>query len=412
MRLDFIGATFKGRSVSVDSQECVNFYPEISPNQNSKSDMILIGTPGKKLFVNIGYGTIRGMYTTIDNRLFVVTGKRLYEVFGNKNNNYIGDLDTKTGPVGIAENETQLMICDGIAGYLYYTNSGVKPAGTFEKILSSDYRNGSSIVNIDRYFIQNVSEEGYFIVSNIGDGSTWDLLSYAYAERSPDKILTIGSVNNELWVFGTRTIEVWYNSGASDFPFSRINNAFINIGLGAKNSVGVINNSVLWIGGNDQGNNVVWMATGYIPKRVSNNAIEYLISSLGNISDAKAWVYQQEGHLFYVLNFSSANKTLCYDLTTDLWHERGYLNKKTGLNDRDIAGYHTFFNGKNYVSDYRNSKIYELNLDYYFDDENLIKRIRTGGHIHSDRKRLFFSRFDLDIQRGVGTPAKGILTKD
>jgi len=412
MHLDFIGSTFKGRSVSIDGQECVNFYPEITPSQNSKSKLVLIGTPGKKLFIDVGYGTIRAMYTTTDNRLFVVTGKKLYEVLSNKNKAYIGDLDTKTGSIGIAENETQLMLCDGIAGYLYYLNNGVKPAGTFEKILSPDYRNGSSLVNIDRYFIQNVNDEGYFIVSNIGDGSTWDLLNFAYAERSPDKIMTICSVNNELWVFGTRTIEVWYNSGAVDFPFSRINNAFINIGLGAKNSVGVINNSVLWIGGNDQGNNIVWMATGYIPKRVSNNAIEYLISSLGNISDTKAWVYQQEGHMFYVLNFTKANKTLCYDAATDMWHERGYLNRKTGLNDRDIAEYHTFFNGKNHVSDYRNSKVYELDLDYYFDDTNLIKRIRTGGHIHSDRKRLFFNGFDLDIQRGVGIPSIGTLTRD
>ena len=402
MVLDFISGAYKGRSVAIDSQECVNLYPEISESGNAKGKISLIGTPGKRLFVDFGYGTIRAIYSTSDDRCFVVTGNRLYEMFSDRNTAYIGKLKTSSGNVGISENETQLILVDGIAGYLYYLNDGVEPAGTFNEILSGDYQKGTSVVNVNRYFLQNVNDSGYFICSAIGDGNTWDALDAASAEISPDKIATVGTVNNELWVFGTKTVEVWYNSGNVDFPFSRINNASMNIGISAKDSLGIINNSAIWIGGNSQGQGIVWMATGYIPRRISTHGIEYLIGTFGDVSSAKAWVYQQEGHYFYVISFPGAKRTLCYDISTDLWHERGYYNKNTGLNEADIAGCATFFAGNNYVGDYRNGKVYKLDLDYYYDDENLIKRIRTGGHIHKDRKRIFFNQFEIDLERGIG----------
>ena len=412
MKLAFIDGAYKGRSRAIDGQECVNLYPELSASDNAKSKVILIGTPGKRLFVDFAFGSIRNMYTTTNDRCFVVTGNRLYEMFYDKNITLIGRLNTSKGRVSFAENETQLIVVDGISGYLYYLNAGIEPAGTWVEISSSDYRNGTSVVNIDRYFLQNVDESGYFICSGIGNGNTWDALDITSAERSPDKILSVGSVNNELWVFGSKFIEVWYNSGNADFPFGRVNNAFINIGISARDSIGIINNSVLWLGGNEQGQGIVWMSTGYIPRRISTHGIEYIIGQMSRTSDATAWVYQQEGHYFYVLNFPSGNKTLCYDISTDLWHERGYLNTDSGENGRDIILCQTFFAGKNLVGDYRNGKVYELDLDYYYDDDNLIKRIRTGGHIHSDFKPLFINEFTLDLERGVGTVPTGKLTKD
>jgi hypothetical protein len=375
--------------------------------------MALIGTPGKRPFIDFEYGTIRGMFTSSDNRMFAVTGNRLYEFFENKTSSYIGKLKTSIGRVSFAENETQLMLVDGIAGYLYYLNDGIETAGSFKEILSGDYQNGTAVVNIDGYFSQNVNNSEFFILSGINDGTTWDILNAAAAERVPDKIVTIGTINNELWLFGTKSVEVWYNAGLVDFPFARINNAFINIGIASKNALGIINNTAIWLGANDQGQGIVWMATGYIPRRISTHAIEYLISKCGDITDASAWVYQQEGHYFYVLNFTKANKTFCYDLATDMWHERGCLQPDTGLNDRDTVSCHTALNGINYVGDYRNGKIYQLDLDYHYDGAtNLIKRIRTGGHIHSDRQRLFFHQFELDLQSGVGTSPKKTLTGD
>lgn len=425
MRLSFLGGSYKGRSTLIDSQECVNFYTEISSSPEAKEQISLIGTPGKRLILDLNYGVIRGQYVTASGRWFVVSGNKLFELFYDKRYVEIGKLKSNEGKVSFSENETQMILVDGIAGYLYYLSNFYNADGTilhakgaFEQITTPEYIPGTVVINKDRFFIQNVPETGQFIYSRLGDGSHWTpddtdpVLNTYTAEGSPDNLLTIGKVNNDIWLLGSKTIEIWSNTGNYESPFARVGSAFMDIGISAPNSFGVLNNTAIWLGGNNQGNGIVWTATGYIPKRVSTNALEYHIGQISDISEATAWVYQTEGHYFYVLNFGRGQKTICYDMSTDMWHERGLLNVKTGFNGRDLAETQVFFGGKNYVSDYRNSKIYELDLKYFYDDETNIKRIRTGGHIHDDRRRIFFHKFELDVQRGVGINPVGILTKD
>jgi hypothetical protein len=137
--------------------------------------------------------------------------------------------------------------------------------------------------------------------------------------------------------------------------------------------------------------------------------MEYLIGQLQHTSDAIGYCYQQEGHNFYVLTFVTDNVTIVYDLNTGLWHKRGYWNKFTGLNDADRGNCCVFWNGKNYVGDYKSGAIYELSLDCYTDNGNPIVRWRTGPHIEQDRKRLFFDEFELSMERGIGlTTGQGV----
>ncbi|MCV5997943.1 hypothetical protein, partial [Enterococcus faecalis] len=68
------------------------------------------------------------------------------------------------------------------------------------------------------------------------------------AEGQPDPLVAILSDHREIFLFGTETIEVWYNSGASDFPFERNQGAFIEKGCGARYSVAKQNNTVYFIG--------------------------------------------------------------------------------------------------------------------------------------------------------------------
>ena len=55
MNLDFCGGSGNARSLAIDSQECVNFYPEIHGEAigKAKAPIVLIGTPGLKLFANL-----------------------------------------------------------------------------------------------------------------------------------------------------------------------------------------------------------------------------------------------------------------------------------------------------------------------------------------------------------------------
>jgi hypothetical protein len=336
---------------------------------------------------------------------------------------HVGDILTltKSGTVGLATvqvlsvtdgviDELGIALMDGGRGYTqatYPTTGGLGSGATInvETLRDNGFVASPQIVNIDGFFIARRPSTGEFCWSYLRDGSTWDPLSYATAEGSPDALLAINKVNNELWLFGKKTTEIWYDTGDADSQFQRVQQGFIDVGIAAPDSSAVLGNQIFWLGADSQGSGVVWSAINYMPKRISTHAIEYVIAKIAKesgIADAAGYCYQQEGHFFYVLNFSAGQRTLVYDASTEMWHERGYWVPSKHQMQRHIGSKAVSCWGKILIGDYRNANIYEMSLDAYTDNGNLIRRIRTGPHIRSDRKRLFFHEFEADVQRGVG----------
>lgn len=342
-------------------------------------------------------GYFRALYSNGLDRLFAVIGNGFYEIMPDKTNVLRGTLTTPRGNCSISENETQIIITDGINGYIFTYSDN-----SFVQITDPAYPTGTHVINLDGFFIQNESNSGRFWWSKLRDGTIWDGLQFATAEGSPDNLLSFGKSNGELWLFGSKSTEIWYDTGNNDSQFQRINQGFIDIGIDAPWSVATSGNSILWLGGSALGHGIVWMASNYQPQRISTHAIEYIIEKLPRTDDAIAYIYQQEGHVFYMLTFPSGDVTLCYDLKTNMWHKRGAFDLETGHIGRHRGNCFAFWQGKNYVGDYANSNLYELDLETYTDNGNPIKIVRVGPHIHHDRKRLFFHEFELDIERGVG----------
>jgi hypothetical protein len=348
----------------------------------------------------MAYGTYRALYSTALDRLFAVIGSGLYEIFADGTSQLRGNINTNSGKCSISENETQLIIVDGIEGWIYTLVDN-----TLSQIVSADFVASKHVLNLDGFFIVCEPNSGRFYWSTAGDGTSWDATNYAVAEGSPDNLVTIGKVNNELWLFGSKTSEIWYDTGNSDSQFQRISQGFIDNGCAAEWSVATIGNTIFWLGSNAQGHGIVWMASNYVPQRISTHAIEYIIGQISKkarIDDAHAYCYQEEGHLFYVLTFPTGDRSLVYDLKTGMWHERGYWDSKNGAMKRHRSECQVFWKGKNYVGDYQNTNLYELDLDTYTDNDSLIRRYRTGPHIRRDRKRLYHHSFELDVERGVG----------
>jgi hypothetical protein len=51
--------------------------------------------------------------------------------------------------------------------------------------------------------------------------------------------------HREIWLFGNNTTEIWINIGDPDFPFQRIQGAFLEIGCAAPYSVAKADNSLI-----------------------------------------------------------------------------------------------------------------------------------------------------------------------
>jgi len=179
----------------------------------------------------------------------------------------------------------------------------------------------------------------------------------------------------------------------------------MNNGTVAALSVATGGDNLFWLGSSAAGFGQIWMSNNYTPVKISTNSIDHMIDSLPSVTDATAFTYTQEGHIFYVLNFTTGNKTFVYDVSTAEWHERADWDGKKF--NRYAPNCHCLFNDQNLVGDYRNANIYILDLNNYTDNGKIVRRIRTGPHIHSDRKRIFFKEFEIDIERGVGLDGVG-----
>jgi hypothetical protein len=209
--------------------------------------------------------------------------------------------------------------------------------------------------------------------------------------------------HRQLWVFGTDSVEVWYNAGSADFPLERIQGAFNEIGCVSAYSIAKLDNGLFWLGTDARGQGIVYRANGYTGTRVSTHAIEYAIAQYGNISDAIAYTYQQEGHAFYVLTFPSGNATWVYDVSTQAWHERAGFD--AGQFMRHRSNCQCNFEGNIIVGDFENGNLYRFDLDVYADNGGVQKWLRSWRALppgENNFKRTAHHTLQLNAETGVG----------
>ena len=223
----------------------------------------------------------------------------------------------------------------------------------------------------------------------------------------PDLLSTLVVVHREIWLMGAfESTEVWYDAGNAGFPFTIMPGVFIQHGCVAAYSVATHDLNVFWLSIDQAGQGTVFMGAGYSARRISTYAIEQIISNWvvagATISDAVGFVYKQQDHVFYVLSSQSANATLVFDVTENLWHERAWTDPNSGQLNRIRANCAAFAYGVNVVGDWQNGNIYVLDLNTYSDFSGPITRRRGFPHLLNDGKRHSIDRFALDMDCGDG----------
>lgn len=382
-------------SLNFDAQRSINFMPTASEVQGSKEPVSLVPTPGLSLFATAGGGPIRGCISCGNGRAFVVSGAEVYEISSTGTATLIGTVDTYADPVSMAENGTQVLIATGGTGYIITFSTSL-----LASIADAQYPSADYVVFKDGYFIVNSPDTGRFYISTLYDGTAWDSLDFATAESSPDNLVAPFSAGGQLWLFGSKTTEAWYNSGDADFPFAPVQGAKMEVGCAARFSISKGDNTIFWVGQSDEGTGIVYRATGFSPERISTQAIEKKIATVTNIADIKGFCYQQDGHLYYIITGGSLETSLVYDAFTKQWHERAYLDD--GTYRQWLGVWPMFAFSRNLIGDKEGGKIYEIDPDIYTDNGDYIKRSRTFHHIFDEGKRFVVNYLQVDFEAGVG----------
>lgn len=396
MKTPILGSTYVARSVNAADNRLVNLFPEIVP-EGGKEPAFLNRAPGLKLKVSVGLGPIRGLWAYGGN-MYVVSRDKLYKVDSSYTVTTLGTVAGTSGPVSMVDNGTQLFVACNGPSYIYNAQTNV-----FQQITDSDFPGAVTVGYLDGYFVFNEPNSQKIWVTALLDGTSVDPLDFASAEGSPDGVVGVLAAYRQLWVFGTNSVEVWYNSGGADFPLSRIEGAFNELGCAAAYSIAKMDNSIFWLGQDARGEGIVYKANGYTGQRISTHAVEWQIQQYSDISDAIGYTYQQDGHNFYVLIFPSANTTWVYDAATQAWHERaGFAN---GEFTRHRSNCQVFFNNEVLVGDYQNANVYSFDLDDFSDNGSIQKWLRSWRALptgQNNLKRTAQHSLQLDLETGVG----------
>lgn len=371
----------------------INMFPEILAE--GKEAAWLQRAPGLRLLATVGVGPIRGLWT-FDGVGYVVSGNRLYSIDTNWTATLRGTI-TGTGPVSMADNGTQMFIACNGPSYIYNASTQV-----LAQITDPDFPGAVTVGYIDGYFVFNEPNSQKIWVTALLDGTSVDPLDFASAEGSPDGVVGLIVDHREVWVFGTNSVEVWYDSGASDFPLQRIQGAFNEIGCAATYSLAKLDNGVFWLGADARGRGIVYRANGYTGQRISTHAVEWHIQSYGTIDDAIAYTYQQDGHAFYVLTFPTAQKTWVYDVAANAWHERASGNENQY---RHRSNCQMAFNNEIVVGDYVNGNIYAFDLTVFSDNGDLQKWQRSWRALpqgQNNLRRTAQHSLQIDLESGTG----------
>jgi len=257
---------------------------------------------------------------------------------------------------------------------------------------------------IDGYFVALDDATSQFRISALNDGTTWDVTQYAARSSAPDRWTSMLVTSyGQIWLWGDQTAEVWYNAGTSPFPFQPDPSGLVPYGIKAPFSAAEVVDRVIWLATSRNGGVQVVSAQGFQPQRISTHAIEYALAQYSTLTDAVAQVYEEQGHLFYILTFPTVQKTWVYDVTTSLWHERGTWISETSTWEALHTLYGAAAFGKWLVSDRTSGLLYQQKVGFTSDvGSRPIRRVRRSPATFAEHQRLRTSMLEVFFEPGLG----------
>lgn len=268
-------------------------------------------------------------------------------------------------------------------------------AWTVNAITGEAFPGASSVDFLDGYTIFTEPNSGRWFISDLYAATTLDALDFATAEGSPDNLVRMFVDHREAIAFGERTIEVYSNTGGADFPFSRVEGAFIERGCIAPASIAKMDNRVFFIADD----RMVYALQGYTPTRVSSTAVEEVLRDAADIADAEGWTYVLAGHHCYVITLPTSAITLVYDAQTNFWHQMRSGTERSG---RWRAQWACLAFGKTLVGDSLGGNLYELDIDTYDEDGAQRRWIARTPGLYADGAIARMNTLELECELGVG----------
>lgn len=390
--LPVVGGFYADETRPWSVQDCVNWLPTQAEKQGTRTPTMLKTPPGLR-DTGVIFGPsespnnspVRGTYNC-EGRFFAVVGNKLYEVKTNLTTNEIGTIPG-VGVVRFAHNQqsvgNQLLIVNGSAGYVFDTQ-----ANTLVKITDDGYPGAINAVFIDSYLVQIEPARRFAFNSAPADALSYNTLDRFTSEVSPDLLMSLAVVNNDLILFSARSTEFFYDAGTAQQPF-QTKRISMQRGCGGRFTVVNLDNTVYWLG--DDG--IFYVLNGYSPQRISTRPIEEAIKGL-NWDQCFAFTWESAGHKVAYWTFPDGT-TWGYDVSSQEWSRRASYELH-----RWRPSSMTFWNGKWYAGDFQSGTLWEVDWDYMLEGDQEFISERTTGVVIDNQNLFMVPRLELLMQVG------------
>lgn len=378
-------------------ERTINLYAE--PLSNDPKQLILYSFPGLQPVATLPSGPVRGLYEATNGTVWAATSTQLFQIFSGWTATARGSLPIGTTPVSMVDNGAQLLISANGQGFIYdFTAETLTTIVPGEPSLVF-----GRVAYISGYFVTHGVDTRLFWYSNLLDGLTWDALSYYAAEARADNLETLYVDHNEMWLFGSQTIEIWIVTGDSLSPFARSSAIFVEQGIAAPWSVVALDSTLYFLGGTPRGEGPAYKMQGYQPQRISNHAFESALSPLPSVKDGIGFSARHGGHAWYGLWFADLETTWLYDNLIGGWTEVAALAEDGSLAPWPVNT-HCMAHGLHCWGSYTDGALYTWNPAYHFYGDRPRYCERTGPFLRDDEggSRITFSSFQLQCLTGQG----------
>lgn len=230
-----------------------------------------------------------------------------------------------SGIVSIAENSSGTIIISygqNSIGVITYTPGEYGSFSTTFLALNNTPFKLSYVSFQDGYFIGVDKTNNTWRLALADQLATWPTIgSYKGSPDTLQACVPLPGKSGQLFLMGYNHIESWVNVGASLFPYQKNTGYSINYGCTSISTLAFNADIVVWIGYNTQMNPVLMYSTGGEAITISTDGISSKLAQLRYISYSSAFLFKNNGHLFYQVTFYLDNITLAYDFTSGKFYD-------------------------------------------------------------------------------------------
>lgn len=406
----FVGGAYASASPMADQEELINRYIEVMEMPGASAATALYPTPGVETLATLSaVGGRANFFDDTTQRGFAVYGSSFVEYDAAWTITVRGTVAVDGNPATISTNGEgggQLLITSGDKAYSYDLATN-----TLTEELSSGATMGAVLYGYGLVFDKAT---GRVQLSDLFDLTTWDPTQYFERTIGTDPWQAMHVTPYGYIVLpGTQTGEHWYNADTFPIPFAPDPSGNFARGIAATFSIQQMGDDTVWLASAKSGGYEVVRAPGFSPQRISTHPVELAIAGYDTIDDAIGQSYAEQGHLFYLLSFPTANVTWQFDASVvgkaNPWAKRltWVVEETRFIYWRPV--FHAFAYGVHVMADRDSNVLYRMANDLPLDvDGRPIRWLRRSPALIDENRRLLHTWFELLMQVGVGTSGQGL----